>query len=111
MEIGKIVREANDNAKRHGWNEYLTVLEMLALIHSEISEAVEILRDTGNDFYKLRITRKNKDFKPEGFPIELADIIIRTCNVAGRIDMNLEGAIREKLNYNKTRPIKHGRKI
>jgi hypothetical protein len=51
-----------------------------------------------------------KDGKPEGCVVEFADCIIRIadfCHVKG---WDLEAAIKEKMEYNKTRPHKHGGK-
>ena len=49
--------------------------------------------------------------KPEGIPIELADAIIRICDTCGQYGIDLDRAIRLKMEYNKTRPYKHGKKI
>jgi NTP pyrophosphatase (non-canonical NTP hydrolase) len=49
--------------------------------------------------------------KPEGIPIELADVIIRICDTCGQYGIDLDRAIRLKMEYNKTRPYKHGKKI
>jgi NTP pyrophosphatase (non-canonical NTP hydrolase) len=70
------------------------VPEMLCLIHSEVSEALEEHRNGG------------KNIK-----VELADIIIRTCQLAYRLGIGLDGAVQEKMDYNDTRPHKHGGKL
>ena len=49
--------------------------------------------------------------KPEGIPIELADVIIRIADTCGRYGIDIEHAIKIKMEYNKTRPYKHGKKI
>jgi NTP pyrophosphatase (non-canonical NTP hydrolase) len=70
------------------------VAEKLALIHSEISEALE-----GH--------RKNKmdDHLPhrKSIEVELADAIIRIGDLAGALQLDLGGAIEEKMAYNKVR--------
>lgn len=48
--------------------------------------------------------------KPEGFPIELADAVLRIFNIASRYGIDLEHAITLKHHYNQTRPYKHGGK-
>lgn len=53
------------------------------------------------------INEKNK--KPEGVPIELADVIIRCFDMADYYEIDLEKAIVEKMNFNKDRPYKHGK--
>jgi len=49
--------------------------------------------------------------KPEGFPSEIADAVIRLFGVAYETGIDLEAAIREKMAYNDTRPFKHGKKF
>lgn len=49
--------------------------------------------------------------KPEGFVIELADAVIRIGQLAKLLNIDLPGAIRVKLDYNKTRSFKHGKQF
>ena len=67
---------------------------MLALIHSEVSEALEGLR-------KNLMDDKLPD-RPMA-EVELADAIIRICDFAGKKGYDLGGAVREKLMYNRER--------
>lgn len=48
--------------------------------------------------------------KPEGVPVELADVIIRILDFCGANDIDLEAAVYEKMAYNGTRPYRHGGK-
>lgn len=50
------------------------------------------------------------DAKPEGFPIELADILIRVFDTAVAYGIDLEAALLEKMKYNEGRPYRHGGK-
>lgn len=50
------------------------------------------------------------DGKPEGFPIELADLIIRAVDLVVDQGIDLDEAVRIKMKYNKTRPYRHGGK-
>ena len=68
--------------------------EMIALMHSELSEALEAdRRDLMSD--------KIPGFT--GIEEEFADVIIRICDLAGRRKLNLGQAIIAKLAYNQTR--------
>lgn len=68
--------------------------ELLCLIHSEISEAME--GDRKNEMDKHLQDRKSIE-------VELADAIIRICDLAGKKNLDLGGAIVEKLQYNNQR--------
>lgn len=48
--------------------------------------------------------------KPEGIPSELADIIIRVLDIAAFHEIDIAGAIADKMLYNETRPYRHGNK-
>jgi NTP pyrophosphatase (non-canonical NTP hydrolase) len=106
MEISELQKEVHLNAVKHGWWEgEANIPEKLALIHSEISEALE-------DYRKERMTpRLVEDNKPEGFPVELADVIIRTLDLAEALGFNLEYFIKEKHEFNKKRSYRHGGKV
>lgn len=81
------------------------VIAWLALVNTEVAEAVE-------DVIAGRwVTTKNEKGKPEGLGSELADIIIRVCDDAGALGIDLSAEIRAKLDYNKTRSHKHGGKL
>lgn len=42
--------------------------------------------------------------KPEGIPIELADVIIRVLDYCGYAGIDIDAAISQKHEYNRTRP-------
>lgn len=69
-------------------------LSKCALIHTEVSEAVEGFRKGLMD-----------DHLPhrEMAEVELADAVIRILDLAGACEFDLEGAIMEKLEYNRNR--------
>lgn len=67
---------------------------MLALIGTEVYEAIEDLRETG-----------------EVNPEELADIVIRTFDLAAGLEIDLENEVFRKMEINKTRDYLHGKKF
>jgi NTP pyrophosphatase (non-canonical NTP hydrolase) len=79
-------------------------LVLLALIHSEASEAVEDVRD---GCFAETATDSGK---PVGLPSELADVVIRVFDACHGAGIDLQGAIERKLAYNATRKHRHGGK-
>lgn len=98
-------KEVHEVAKKKGWytpdggmsTNFRVVID-LALIHSEVSEAMEIAR-TG--YCKGNST----------LATELADIVLRTFDLAGFLKFDdFADVIRQKHEYNKTRPYRHNNK-
>lgn len=81
------------------------VMAGLTLINTEVAEAIE---DVVAGRWQ---TTRNEKGKPEGLGSELADIIIRACNDAGALGIDLAAELRAKLDYNRTRSHKHGGKL
>lgn len=109
LTITALVAEAHVNARNKGWYDDgpRETGTLLALVHSELSEALEEVRD-GVPLDEIRYAPNGK---PEGFVVELADAIIRIADMCGYYDLPLEQALRVKMAYNTTRSRKHGRTL
>lgn len=68
--------------------------EMLCLIHSEVSEAME--------GHRKKLMDDKLPHRPM-IEVELADAMIRIADLAGGMGYDLAGALVEKLEYNRTR--------
>ena len=91
-----------------------SVLERLALVHSEISEALEFARKV-DDLHELVTVRYEDDgtgrMKPEGYAVELADAVIRILDSAEAYGISLVSVIHDKMAYNEGREYMHGKTI
>lgn len=104
MNINDLCKESHDRARRKGfYDEPPSIDTQLCRIHCEVSEAAEAYRD---DQMETTLSEKGK---PEGFAVELADIVIRACDLAEYMGIDLEHEIRQKSDYNESRPTRHGR--
>lgn len=101
-ELAEIIYQ---NAASKGfWIDSPNFAEKLALIHSEVSEALEYYRD-GLPVNKIYY----KTGKPEGVPVELIDALIRILDCMAGYEMDIERALIDKINYNFGRGYKHGK--
>ena len=129
--LNELAWEIHENAMAHGWwDENRTFPEIVALCHSELSEALEEYRNArpmvycidpdvrvlqcgnyDNDICCHACNFKSGKAKPEGIATEMADCIIRILDWAGAEGIDMDAIIRAKMDYNKTRPYKHGGKV
>jgi NTP pyrophosphatase (non-canonical NTP hydrolase) len=85
MKLNEVSKKHHEWLKEMGWVGVTTPLEQLALITSEIGEAVNECRG---------------DKPTENFQLELADIILRTLGLAERFNIDMEAAITKKMALN-----------
>lgn len=95
MTINELVIQSFTTAHKNGfWKQARSIPEMLMLIVSELSEALEEHRTNG-------IT--------EAFSEEIADAFIRLADMCGGLQLDIEPIILKKMEKNKGRPYKHGK--
>lgn len=87
--------------------EFVNVDQKLMLIVGEVAEAHEELRSSTDIHHHYH----RADGKPEGFAFELADVLIRTLDLAAAVGIDIGFAVEVKRGYNRQRPHKHGRKF
>lgn len=133
MDIEELTRQIGTYADESGWSERFYglreagdeeglrdhVLAKLALVDSEVAEAVEEIRDGrpyGETYYNEQLVTENGTpvgalRKPEGVPSELADVIIRVLHLCWMLEIDIKEILEEKLAFNRTRGVRHGGKM
>jgi len=119
--LNELSKKVHENAKSKGFFDgEKNIGEMLCLIHSEVTEALEA--DRKNLYTKTNIFAVNgwisdTDFTvsfrqnvKDTFEDELSDVIIRVLDLCAFKGINIEEHIKAKMRYNSMREHKHGKK-
>lgn len=126
--INELAKQIHQNNIQKGFFEDVkNIGEMLCLIHSEVSEALEC--DRKGKYYEEPIIKGGLNIKEaikeesdswyenyfagivkDTFEDELADIMIRVMDLAAFKNVDLELHIKAKMRYNSLREYKHGKK-
>lgn len=118
LSIDDFAQEVYNVSVDHGWwDKEPGFCDILALCHSELSEALDEYRNDRPLCYYLDndddISTDMSAYKGQelhGIGIELADCILRILDYCAGKDIDIEMLLRLKNEYNKTRAYKHGGK-
>ena len=97
MDLKALQREAHAIAKEHGWYDTERSFgDLIALVHSELSRALEAYREHGD-------VKQHLDYRwapyghpsLNGVPYELADVVIRVADMAEWYEENLAPYVSE----------------
>lgn len=130
MTLNEYRDKIHENAVAHGWwDEERSFGDIVALCHSELSEALEEYRsgrpmewnkcavsdnacEPGKYHYTVHCCKGcgNRQEKPEGIAVEMADCIIRILDWCGKEGVDIDRIVQEKMAYNETREYRHGGK-
>lgn len=138
MTINELTAAVHENAVAHGWwDNPPSFGEIVALCHSELSEALQEYRDSKPLLYGTCAIKpedckhhaicdnvgdplaaiRNPDgevvsiiCKPEGAAVEMADCLLRILDWFGAEGLDAEAIIKAKHDYNTTRSFRHGGK-
>lgn len=121
MSLNALAQRINETAHEHGFYppEGRKFAEAIALMHSELSEALEEDRALMPLAYVNERHRCEHGVsvlpcwdarcKPEGAAVELADALIRILDTMHEMGADIDRIVDWKMRYNAGRPYKHGK--
>ena len=119
--LNELAKEIHLTSVDHGFYDLAPNFGLaIALMHTELSEALEewrnnhepteIYHNTSHQEIDIDTAVLSYGWKPEGIPIELADVIIRVLDTCAYYGIDIDHAIKLKMAHNKRRPYRNGGK-
>lgn len=118
-QIKELANEIHENAVVKGFypenvkaSDPIWISSRLMLVVSELAEGLEMIRSPRAYNYRGGLTKDAISYIPKsgGLGEELADAVIRIFDLAESLEIDIEGAIVGKHEFNKGREYKHGGK-
>ncbi|MGN0773559.1 MAG: MazG-like family protein [Candidatus Ventricola sp.] len=105
-----------EDAVAHGlWEEEAGPIECYVLIGDEGEGPIKcykLIRDEVEELGSAAVSWETdyfEDCSDNGFSEELADVIIMCMSVAGKLGIDIDAAVKRKMEINRQRPWKHGK--
>ena len=94
---------------RSSLREALKILNVYGVIESRHGEGTFIVDNRARNFFKFLGFERNKENIKDTVQDEIADAIIRLLDFSHKFGIDLDFHIKAKLEYNASRPYKHGK--
>jgi NTP pyrophosphatase (non-canonical NTP hydrolase) len=112
-DLSEEINSVNES-KGFGDNPYLNdfgiIITKTDLIANEVAEMIDVFRNRYDDDTESAITFMTP-LQEEDFTEELADVVIRALDLAGHLELALGNSILAKIQKNRERPYRHGKRF
>lgn len=100
-----------EDAVAHGLWESTDYTVMECIEEDSTADPEEMMRGWAMETIRREVNElEDASVDAEEYADELADVIIASLSVAGKLGIDIDAAVRRKMEINKARPWKHGKK-